>query len=219
MLNIECPHPSVRVLDASDLVFDGPWKTDESVPFWKTRLLNLGIKESAGAILTFLDADAIVGPRFMEGQRVLYDLPDLTKACYRVQRLVADDWRDLREHPQTHLDVLRARWPSRSVERICYEAYGTPDNHMGTGEPHGNSQFSITREKLGDLRFDERYIGRGFDDLSMNRDLWRRYGESYRGYIWKDADHAMFHISHPYSPGFSADRWNQRNAELYRSEA
>ena len=33
----------------------------------------------------------------------------------------------------------------------------------------GNSQFSIRRDKLGDLKFDERYIGRGHEDIAFNR--------------------------------------------------
>jgi hypothetical protein len=85
-----------------------------------------------------------------------------------------------------------------------YEARRTPDEGWpaedSTAEPaFGNSQFSIRRETLGDLRFDEQYVGRGFEDLDMIQQIWQRHKDHYCGHIFTDSDHALLHVLHEYT--------------------
>ena len=50
-----------------------------------------------------------------------------------------------------------------------------------TGQPWGNSQFSMTVEALGDLRFHETYEGRGFEDVDFLRQVAAKFGDRYVG--------------------------------------
>lgn len=175
-------------------------------PFWKTRCLNAGLDTATGEIITFLDADAIVGARFLIGVELLA-ASNLTMLFYRVRSLpegAEADW---------------AHYNDSTKYPIVHEAYNDPED--GTARPSalvfGNSQFSITREKLGNLRWDEEYIGRGFEDLAMIRSIYRAHGPNYSAAIMTEPDYAMFHRAHPFSPGFAPDGWNERNAKRYHS--
>ena len=70
---------------------------------------------------------------------------------------------------------------------------------MASGKPWGNSQFSITREKLGDVRYDER-LGLHCEDMDMNMMLMVKFGGDYRGRIFTEPEHAMFHLNHKGHP-------------------
>lgn len=196
----------------------------ESGPFCKSRFLNAGIGTATGNILLFLDADAIVPPRFFETIHRLDD-PTLTKLCYRVRRI-----------PQTEVDHLLTEPDQRQFLTDIFSHYDDyPLAHEGYGRPtwnrpkqprepvFGNSQFAIRRETLGDLRFDEEYVGRGYEDLDMNLRIWEKYGEAYRAEIVTDSDHALLHItdkSHDAHWGDGKKDLNYQNSLRYhRKEA
>lgn len=205
----------IRVVDGNNPPVElGP---NEPMPYWKAHYLNLGIDHTDSRFVTFLDADAVVGPRFMENVMRLED-DTLTKLAYRVRYAPfatnEHEWADRFETYET--------WP------LAYEAYGQADQDRSdnlaqcNGEirpAFGNSQFSIRRDVLGDLRFDERYIGRGWEDLDMNRSIAERYGDRYRCEMVTDGPHAMFHIKHRHTPGYNASPWNERNRRLFYGEA
>lgn len=195
--------------------------------FNKSAALNHGIETSTGDYLTFLDADAIVGPRWLES--VPYG-EHITRVCYRVRYLVNGlIMMSLDKTPPPIPTMDDLAFPSYDGWPLAWEAYGSPDyspqgGPIGRGvtaeefdpdgpwqlEPtrgnpliFGNSQFTIRRDVLGDLRFDETFVGRGFEDVEM---IWRIYladPRRYKGIIWTDADHAMFHLTHDYS-----DEWD-----------
>jgi len=169
----------------------------------KPRLQNLGIEVAGGKLLSFLDADTIVGQGwFSRAER----LGDATKLCYRVRGL-----------PHDHLEMLEAgaeldASPSRD-ERLDYwfrnydryelrhEAYGLAHKHRAHPEPgmpvFGNSHFTIRHDVLGTLRFNEDYSGRSFEDSWMNREIWRRDKGRYRAAIVTRGSEAAFTIGHP----------------------
>ena len=191
---------------------------NEPAPFYKTRLLNIGIEAAHGDTFTFLDADAVVGPLFFENLTRLED-DTLTKLAYRVRYAPYCEW--------------PGEWADRFVRYdsgrfgLAFEAYGAAERDCSQGSlppsadmaVFGNSQMSIRRDKLGDLRFDKRYIGRGYEDLSFNRAIAEAHGAAYRCEIVTDGPHAMFHIKHNHVAGFDASPWNSRNRRLFYSEA
>jgi glycosyltransferase involved in cell wall biosynthesis len=180
---------------------------DEPTPFWKTRALNAGIEESSGSFLFFFDADTIFGPKSLACWPCL--MGAFTKVAFRVIR-------DKRMGP--HIYQERA-----------FEAYNRADNNISeqtiVSYPSdicvppecifGNSQFGISRKALDNLRFDERYIGRGFEDIDMNRRIAEAHGDSYACLLWHGKDKELHHIHHDYTPGYACDRWNARNERRY----
>ncbi len=209
-----------------------PWKKDafnatyyytEQEPFFnKPKLLNIGISHAKGDVLTFLDADAIVAPRFMENPQRLVAEPSLTKLCYRVRHLSKADAQPVHDNSDWRA-VIERLFADYGEKRIRAEHYGQPDkgSWKRTSTPiFGNSQFSIRREVLGDLRFDERFKGRGYEDIHFNFLIWKHYYKTYRAEIVTDADHAMYHVENPPTDqeGWGPGAQNESNCRLYRRE-
>jgi glycosyltransferase involved in cell wall biosynthesis len=155
----------------------------------KSIALNLGISNSTGDVLTFLDIDAIVGNCFLESAELLLD-PDYDRVCYRV-RTIDEFAKELSD-----IDTLLAG--NCDSLPIAFEAYGRWDHSTKNPtvglQPWGNSQFSIRRNALGDLRYDAAYQGHGYEDLDMNMRLWAKFGDNYRGHIFTDINHSMLHV-------------------------
>jgi len=175
---------------------------NESPPFNKSRCLNTGIDstQSQNCILSFLDADAIVGERFMEAAQsaTKYD-----RVCYRV--------RDSKNNS------------------LSYEAYGNPDTNWQYNielaepvlptpdlKPQGNSQFSIQKKTLGELRWNESYFGRAFEDLWFIRELYRRGLNNTT--IFTEPEFSMKHVRVASTKNFCAGRWSDRNYRMYHGE-
>lgn len=193
------PHTTVIVDQSPMVVFNKP------------RCQNVGIDNSTGDVFSFLDADAIVGRRWMEGVQRLTDDPTLTKLCYRVRYLpmLGDDWACREDGPD---------FDRYETYPLAHEGYGRPEHNFPCPGPiFGNSQFSIRRDVLGDTRFNEEYAGRGFEDLWMNRELWMRNPDAYRAEIMTDAEHAMFHIQNaePDGPDWRDMGLNRMHKNLY----
>ena len=187
--------------------------------FNKPRCLNLAIDAARGEILTFLDADAIVGKRFMETVDAFDREPSLVRVNYRVRYLAEDDALgiEMAADKAAHVDSLFAHYDSFPHG---WEAYG--HHHLNTWtdsvQPWGNSQFSICRKDLRGCRPDEAYAGRGQEDMDFNCQLEAAWGEAYRGVIFTDADHAMFHQRHEYEPEWNDEGRKRLNNERYRAK-
>ena len=187
------------VIDSSE----PPWETASPVvrvvrqaqdgPYCKSRAYNHGLDATDSEVVTFLDVDAIVGSRFLLGTCVLLD-HSIIRACYRVRKLPPCEVEGISLSANRD-DYVAGLFEKYGEYPMAYEAYDHHDlNRPSKGKPWGNSQFSIRRRALGDLRFDEAYAGRGQEDLDMNMQIEAAYRDKYQGFLWKDADHAMFHL-------------------------
>lgn len=204
-----------------------------STLFNKPRLLNAGIDHSDGEVLTFLDADTLVGRRFLESAERLLRQGSmaLTKLCHRVRRLPLECLAQLEASDAR--EELLDRWFARYESfAIPFEGYGRPEDNAArdgfhvqqSGPCFGKAEFSILRSTLGDLRYDEEYDGRGYEDLWMNREIARRFGwdentgepGDYRAGIVTDAEHALFQIQNPpQGPEWGPGPANKANMERY----
>ena len=191
--------------------------------FSKPRALNHAIEAAQGEVLTFLDADAIVGSRWLEGAEWLASDKgaDTTRLCYRVRYLpesTALEWTPCPESEAVLADCFR-RYDDGDLFPRAHEAYLDPEVNavceLQHGAVFGNSQFSIRRETLGELRGDEGYTGAGFEDLEFIRAISRQAGEAYKGVIRTDPEEAMFHIRNTREPGWGCDFLNQANRKRY----
>lgn len=202
-----------RELDANTFVIED---TSDMPVLNKAKLLNLGISAATGDIITFLDADMIVGPRWLESALTLTEQTP-TRLCYRCRLLTDVESLDIMQatEPEGVIDDLFSRY---DTFRCGYEGQGWDPivNHLGHGPMFGNSQFSIRRDVLGELRHDEEFIGRGFEDLWFIRHIWRKYGDAYVGELVDDAEHGLLHLFHKYGPDWDTKTSMEEGITRYK---
>ena len=193
----------------------------------KPRLLNAGIEAASGDVLTFLDADMIAGPRWADTVGAFHKLPAArgsvtvpTRLCYRVRQATDEAIHALEGEPaRAGRERLINGW-FHSYDRLphhrLHEAYESPEWSTRPGEEgppfgpkvFGNSQWSILRDVLGDRRFDEAYVGRGFEDIHLVRTIAE--DPSYTGLMITEPCRALLHLDHA-SPMSATDPWNNQN--------
>jgi len=186
--------------------------------FCKSRLLNLGIEQAQGDVITILDADAVVGMMWASGATLLSRV-NIHRVCYRVRYLEKGEAACLLDQTVDRDEEYFRLFRAYNDHRLAWEAHGHPGTNGSVGQPWGNSQFSMRRVDIGNLRFDERYVGKGLEDIDFNRQVYQKFGEAFRGAIFTQSDYAMFHMRHDYDqdcwsdPAFqiaNCDRYNGR---------
>jgi glycosyltransferase involved in cell wall biosynthesis len=199
-------------------------QTHADDPFNKSRLSNIGIANADGDLLTFLDADAIVGPQFfLHTYAALGADPGLTKIAYRVRTTqpayVSYGVKEFRE--RRNLSALKnlfshIRWEQSP---IAFEAYGVPHRRGDwirlkkmQGIIFGNSQQTVPRWTLGEVRFDEQYVGRGFEDIDFNLQLWVAWHPQHQARILIGLQNAMYHVWH--EPFAETSHWGPRSYNM-----
>jgi GT2 family glycosyltransferase len=170
--------------------------TENYKVYSKTRALNVGFDAADGELLTFLDADTIVPPDFFNAWDERTDPHDPpTKLAYRVRNINDAGQKTLGDGPAPRtIRALFGRWYEHWIH--TGEIYIDPTKRdIADGEidyapkdydPHlliGNSQFTIPRENLGDLRFNEEFVGAGYEDVWLLREIYRRHGPQYRAVL------------------------------------
>ena len=198
-------------------------------------------------VLSFIDADSVVGSEWLAGASALASR-EITRLCYRVRYVPHDITRDLLAAWPGVLARVNDLFACYDQHRLAYEAYGDPDrtrptrrvngrprrvdrfwsgridddgsHHLTTGadNPHGNSQFAIRRDALGDIRYDESYEGRGFGDLDINRRIAAAHGAAYRGGIDYRPTRCMLHLMHSYGPDWRSTDAHRANRARYRTQ-
>ena len=167
--------------------------------FNKPRLWNIAIDSARGRVLSFLDADAIVGRRWMEGINAFDEDHALIRLCYRV-RYLPQDYRSRIRHAVHRGRFVDSLFDQYAEFQLAWEGYGTASTNRydpaKLDRVFGNSQFSVRRRHLEDLRPNELYVGRGLEDLEFLRQFERRYGDDYRGFLDTDPAASMFHLQH-----------------------
>jgi len=191
--------------------------------FNKPILQNRGIDEATGDVLTFLDADAVVGPRFMDNPPLLLARPEITKFCYRVRILHREETAKWNGTPCCREEMYDGWFANYDTRFRAFEAYREAEHDSKRGEEgdgilFGNSHQSIRREVWGDLRFDPTFAGHGYEDLVTNWKLWKDHEADYNPVLVSDADHAVLCLQHLYHDG----RWmdseiSRRNEDLYKA--
>jgi glycosyltransferase involved in cell wall biosynthesis len=155
--------------------------------FNKCALQNAGIDAASGNVLAFIDADALVGPDWRKSFGPIERDTSLTKVCYRV-RLESPqraEWPGVFDR----YDTLHCRYEGRgTAEKECYDEKRKP--------LFGNSHFAILRINLRGLRFNEDFVGAGYEDIWMNRELWRVHGDAYRAVMPADPRQNIVNLSH-----------------------
>jgi hypothetical protein len=145
----------------------------------------------------------------------------LTKLCYRVKDIPAKEAEPLR-YTSDKEAVLRNLFADYDSRKRRFEGRKFP--HLNPQKESllplfGNSQFSIRASVLADLRYDERFKGRGFEDIDFNWRIWQRYFDTYRAEIVTDADHALYNITGTDTEDdWGRGPWNTLNSNLYLSQ-
>jgi glycosyltransferase involved in cell wall biosynthesis len=205
--------------------------------FNKCRALNAGLDVAGGSTITFLDVDAIVGPRWLEGVRHLDEDPSLIRLCYRVWQLHEDQLRQLNDavkgnYWEQHVDKLFDKFNTGKFT-LRYEAYhqigkrwkyvpsrgwrGWPNSYG----PHvwGNSQFSMRRADIGGLRYDEVTFPQGdHEDLDFLQQINKKFEGRYVGQILTDPDHGMLHIFSAGEPDWYTPAIAEKQKRAYRKK-
>ena len=169
-------------------------------------------------VLTVLDADAVVGPRWFDGARHLRRR-SLIRICYRVRwltsagaGLLASDWPPP-NGLHDRLFALSDIFPPVADTFGSGEITTVPTSTIG--RIHGNSQLSIRRGSLGDLRFDEGFVGWGSEDMDFNRRLVARHGPDYSALLDTRGSRSILFLPHAYDASWRNDSQAAANYDRY----
>ena len=200
-------------------------------PFNKSRLLNYGIGKTDSELVTVLDCDMLVGPRWLRCSDLLFQDPALTRVAYRVRHLTLHDRARVFEDGAAVGEMFAqynapgAFGPGGNEAGrfgLGWEAYGDPEINTGLGggaalaQPWGNSQFTMRRRDIEGLSFDERQAGKGWEDVDFNRQVAAKFGDQFQGTIATEGSHGLLHMQHERPDDWDSGEIRERNLAKYR---
>ena len=190
--------PTVWVVDSdAPLEFNGlkvHWITvPPTEPYNKAKSLNAGIDacSTCADVVAFLDCDMLVGPHWLRAVKAAAN-PRVHRVAFAVRNIDADEapnWSDCAYDNHHHrFEAWDVPWASSSGGR-------RPRGKVCTA--YGCSCWASRPAVFGDLRYDERYEGRSYEDLDFSTRIFNRVGRfEWVGLLFRRAHFNLYHIEH-----------------------
>jgi glycosyltransferase involved in cell wall biosynthesis len=203
--------------------------TNYSGDFWKTKALNHCVKYSNGDFITLLDVDSIANSNlFQSVDSFFLSRKDEVKLCHRVRFITPDiSQKIIRLNSNFDKKFIQENLVNRSSlfvvakERFTEQQKSTSElpinirNREIIQNALGNSHFTMRKEYYLEIGGnDERFIGRGLEDLDFNLRFFRKFKS---GTLKTKPEYSVYHLKHSYVSNWSNEKLIENNRQIYRN--
>jgi len=173
-------------------------------PFCRSKSLNHAVLNSQGQYITTLDVDSIVTKNFMQKIIDFYSDEDMgkVKLCHRVRTLDIDTSLAFlfNNFDESMIKTMFVNYDNFDIHVERYTKHENTRRNGAIPEPWlkgdalGNSQFTMLKSIFMELGgYDERFVGKGSQDLDFNLRAYRFMGG---GYLFTDYKTSLYHLRH-----------------------